>query len=48
MASRSSILAWKRPLGQSRLVVYSLWDCKESDTTEAVEHMTAQKEPPVF
>ena len=33
MATPCSILAWKI-LGQSSLVGYSSWGCKESDTTE--------------
>ena len=34
MATHSSILAWKSH-GQRSLAEYSLWGCKESDTTEA-------------
>ena len=33
MATLSSVLAWKIPWEVS-LVGYSLWNCKESDTTE--------------
>ena len=33
MATRSSILAWESQ-GQRSLMRYSLWGCKESDTTE--------------
>ena len=32
MAIHSSILAWRIPHGQRRLVGYSPWDQKESDT----------------
>ena len=35
MATHSSILAWRIPMDRERsLVGYSLWGCKESDTTE--------------
>ena len=34
----SSILAWRIPWTES-LVVYSLWDCKESDKTEQLTHV---------
>ena len=34
MATHSSILAWGESHGQRSLVGYSLWDHKESDTTE--------------
>ena len=34
MATHSAILTWRIPHGQRSLVGYSLWGCKESDTTE--------------
>ena len=34
MATHSSTLAWRLSPGQKSLVGYSLWGCKESDTTE--------------
>ena len=37
MATHSSILAWEI-LGQRKLVGYSPWGCKESDTTEQLTH----------
>ena len=40
MTTLSSILAWKS-YGQRNLVVYSPWDCKESDMTEQL-HFTSQ------
>ena len=33
MATHSSILAWEIPWTERSLVGYSLWGCKESDTT---------------
>ena len=39
MASHSSILAWEIPWTEEP-VGYSLWGCKESDTTEVTEHST--------
>ena len=37
-AAHSSSLAWRIPHGQRSLAGYSLWGCKESDTTEATWH----------
>ena len=37
MATHSSFLGWKIPWTGS-LVGYSLWDCKELDTTKQVTH----------
>ena len=37
MATHSSILAWRIP-GQSSLAGHSPWGCKESDTTERLNH----------
>ena len=34
MATHSSVLAWRIPWTEELVVVYSLWGCKESDTTE--------------
>ena len=34
MATHSSILAWKNPMDREPGRLYSLWGCKESDTTE--------------
>ena len=39
MATHSSILAWEIPWTES-LAGYSLWSCKESDTTEHAHHHT--------
>ena len=39
MATHSSILAWKFH-GQRSLVGYSLWDCKEYNTTECTHTHT--------
>ena len=33
-ATHSSVLAWRLPWTEELVVVYSLWGCKESDTTE--------------
>ena len=41
MATYSSILAWRISNGQSNLVGYSPWGCKESDTTE-IKHNTVK------
>ena len=39
MATHSSVLAWRIPRTEGRgLAEYSLWSCKESDTTEATQH----------
>ena len=35
MATHSSILAWDIPWTEKPGGLYSPWDCKESDTTEA-------------
>ena len=40
MATLSSILAWKIPR-KEKLVGYSPWGRKESDTTEETEYNTA-------
>ena len=37
MATHSSILAWRIPWTEE-LAGYSLWGCKDSDTTEATKH----------
>ena len=39
MATHSSILAWKIPEWR-KLVGYSPWGCKESDTTEQLHSLT--------
>ena len=38
MATHSSILAWRIPGTERSLAGYSPRGCKESDTTEAIEH----------
>ena len=35
MAAHSSILAWETPWTEEPYRLYSLWGCRESDTTEA-------------
>ena len=40
MATHSSLLAWRIPIGQRSLMGCSPWGCKESDTTERLS--TAQ------
>ena len=40
MATHSSILAWRIPWTRS-LAGYSLWGCRESDTTEQLTHTHA-------
>ena len=37
MATHSSILAWRINLKDRGLAGYSLWGCKESDTSEVTE-----------
>ena len=34
MATHSSVLAWRIPWTEELVMVYSLWGCKECDTTE--------------
>ena len=46
MATHSSLLAWRIPQTR-RLVGYGLYDCNESDMTEATEH-EKKKENKVF
>ena len=43
MATHSSILAWRIPWTEEPGGLYSLWGCKESDTTEQLsraQHMS--------
>ena len=47
MATHTNILAWKIH-GQRRLVGYSPWGCRESDTTEVTEQGWEQKGFPTF
>ena len=39
MTAHSSILAWRIPWTQEPGGGYSLWDCRESDTTEQLTHL---------
>ena len=41
MATHSSILAWRIPWTED-LAGYSLWGCKELDTTERLTHTTVE------
>ena len=38
MAAHSSILAWETPWTEEPYRLYSLWGCRESDTTELHTH----------
>ena len=46
MATHSSILAWKIPWTQRRLVGYSLWGCKVSDRTERLHRINKYQHQP--